>query len=341
MKMLNLVQPLESTWPRYSDLFSMILQTSHGYEWILNNFIQIIGKGYGFEFLPREDPTKWSDCPFIDFNQLDMSMINLYWKDILAFIRDMIDSEYYVALALDQKPFYTHSRVHMLLVYGYDDNYLYTADHYETGKYQQKKISIAAFLEGYKLYEQQTHNDECCYSKIQLLKYRDTDYKFDLHKVKYLLNDYVKGISAHEGINNTIHDNNTVYGIEVYDVIRKHLERLRNDKSIYDYRIFTFMKDHKYYMTLRLKYIHDHFRLDVNILEDIMNRYNALYKNTKVALMLYLKYRISNSPKQIQKIEDLYNNMKSEEESLIHQLIKCLDNTEDNEDTNETQLYKY
>lgn len=80
------------------------------------------------EDIPRESNTIFSDVPILRYNLIQCDLLNAQTTDIVAFLKNCVDSGYYVRIFMDSYYISYHkwmygrlNFVHQKLVYGYDD----------------------------------------------------------------------------------------------------------------------------------------------------------------------------------------------------------------------------
>jgi hypothetical protein len=348
IKILSLGDPLLRTWASNSHLHAIISSIPNSNEWIINNFVQIFGFFFvrsgityppNFHYMSLHNPfseyypgNAWDLCPFIQKNSLDRGTLNRIFNSFVEFAIEMLNNENYVCLYLERV--FNKSvldPVHFSLIYGYDLDLkeLYFADHSDQGKYGYYKMSFDAIENAYnsveKVIQEGTVDPERALELeyVYFIKKRNANYEFNIELFKYDLKEYLYSVdnSGFLGKRARFFNcyNNYAFGINTYSLLIDHLESLITGNHFTDWRTFTFLKDHKELMLLRLQYMYDHKYLHSN---DILKQWKIITDSFAVLLNLYLKYIVSNDgtiiSRIVSKIKELY---KTEREILANVLM--------------------
>lgn len=350
-KIIELKNPLLSTWSSESHFMSLILNQKGSMSWIFNNYINLIGhyfedtKMITIGFFPRHDPTNpenpinaWSMCPFAATKNVSYDFINENFKDVISYVFEAIDDGYCIYLDLkqdflDKK---MSGNVHKTFVYGYDNNkkVVLVADHYNNGKYDMAEVEFEKFKLAFeKAYEKNAQIDtNKSYSnqnqvvselrKIVLIKLREYNYTFNVEWFKMQLNDYINAtytlgcIAPVHKINNA----KMYYGVSCYQLVIDYMYRLWEGKvDDLDWRCITLLCDHKKLMKKRIVYFYNNKICDITEKEII--EYENLEKQAQVLLNLFLKYYVKPDKEILLKIIDGIKKMKKAERVLLEELL--------------------
>ena len=189
---LEQADPIISTWPDNSALFSTILTKDSGLDWILNYFVQMKGtviaiqNDNSFEdqfenehknksgkkklnstrpllsFLPERDPiaigNMWELCPFINTFDLNREIINTMYENFSDFAIDLINNHYYIWTTLHQKDIRGGNDIHNCYIIGYDlkKKTITIKDHINHGKYAPMELSFDKFNLAHKMFIEHT-----------------------------------------------------------------------------------------------------------------------------------------------------------------------------------------
>ena len=130
-KVLPVFKTPISTYPHTANLASILWENKKIYPWLMNCFIKPVG--WEYRNMDYED-FYILDCPAILFERMGRDLINKGWNNIISFIKDAIDSEYYLYLVVNTGEIeaygYTPPNPHDMFIYGYDDEQklVYIAD---------------------------------------------------------------------------------------------------------------------------------------------------------------------------------------------------------------------
>lgn len=343
-KKLKLAEPLLSTWSSESHLMSMILNQQNAYQWLMNNYIQIIGcyiekeERTLFCFFPKHDPMDndfrihaWNTCPFLDLEYVSKKYVNEFYGSIVDYVKVSIDNDYYVYLDLSQKKLSNGIKkmiTHKTFIYGYDFNkeLIYVADHYDAGKYALSEIKFTNFIDAYEdanLFLNKP-SEENIYEKRKILicKSRSVSYKYNVDWFKMQLKDYLNSeysLGCIASINNNV-NNEFVYGIKCYDLIIKYINKLMEFRGSYreDAKIFTFLCDHKKMLKLHIQYFLENNMVKFDSIE--LEGYDFLFNLSDLTKILFLKYMMSHKIELLEKIINNLNLMRCKEYELLMRL---------------------
>lgn len=157
-KILPLKESIISFSPNM-DHFLSVLENQHDVTlpWILENYIDLIIRYDDinptvFEFL---DYNKiWWTCPFVHVSRIERNAFAVY-GDIQTTIARLIEKDFYLFFLVDT--FYVDGYVsykkkhivHDILVYGYEDDFVYVSDYFDFSLKGKRKIPFKNLVEGY------------------------------------------------------------------------------------------------------------------------------------------------------------------------------------------------
>lgn len=196
-KVLKVQYPETVTcFPRHGNLLSIISCNEKYVPWFHSNYIQLEIKR-DFElgcFLDFYAPNLIENCPWIYAQRIARDLVQKFSADIVDFLINAIDSEYYVYTMVNTFYIPEHSsygkrkRSHELLIYGYDreKRFFYIADNFPKYKY-----AIATFDEIKNSYDDNIIEND--YLKgINLYKYNyDGKYDLDVVNIVEMFTDYL------------------------------------------------------------------------------------------------------------------------------------------------------
>lgn len=141
------------------DNFLSVLENDHNITlpWILEHYIDLIIRKDEinppvFEFL---DYNKiWWTCPFVHVSRIDREAFSVY-EDFQKAIRNLLQKNFYIFFLVDTfyvEGYVTYKKnhsIHDILVYGYEDEYVYASDYFDFQNKSNKKILFSDLIEGY------------------------------------------------------------------------------------------------------------------------------------------------------------------------------------------------
>lgn len=157
-KILPFRKPIISYSPNM-DNFLSVLENDHNITlpWILEHYIDLIIRKDEinppvFEFL---DYNKiWWTCPFVHVSRIDREAFSVY-EDFQKAIRNLLQKNFYIFFLVDTfyvEGYVTYKKnhsIHDILVYGYEDEYVYASDYFDFQNKSNKKILFSDLIEGY------------------------------------------------------------------------------------------------------------------------------------------------------------------------------------------------
>ena len=351
-KILDLAKPILRTWSSESDLESMALLQENAIDWMLDNYVNMIGywnyqeQRCALELIPRQDPTlgdpmlcSWMKCPFINLYTVSHSFVRNRFENILAYILDAIESGYYIFFYIHQGTLSTRMGpdVHGIFVYGFDkkNQILYVADHYDNGKYALAELGFEEFLKAYELtywdeegyYLPKYENDILWENKpIYIAKSRPFKYEFSVEWFKIQLKDYLESTHSLNSAASVTEGPGykRYYGISSYDLVIYYMDQLACNKEnvMKDHRIITIICDHKKLIAMRMEYFREKGLCMIH--EEDVEKSRMLYKSSEIILYLFLKFKLTDNIEILEKIKDILWEMKNIEFELLSDINKRL-----------------
>lgn len=193
-----------STYPHTANLAAILWGNEQIYPWLQNCFVKVYGwhvenEDYSMDY----EDFYILDCPAILCERLNSKLISQGWGSPLEFIRDAIDSSYYVYTIVDTSKIkqYTSGGIglHDLFIYGYDDSIetLYTSDCFRGGKYSNAKIPFIEFMSAYPYELEYFENIFEFHNDIMLIKPNEEfSLSFCQKRFKESISDFLEAIPS-------------------------------------------------------------------------------------------------------------------------------------------------
>jgi len=291
-----------------------ILGTQEAYKpWLHSHFIQLFCHAdfptHDFFSIYFHTAYPFLICPLLDIQWLDRRLVSDKPEDLIKFVIDSIDRDYYVQLFADE--FYICDRlayrkrhlVHDIMISGYDTDTeeLQIVGYDNRGRYTTSRVSFADMLQALEAVDQLSPEEQHFrYHKLWLARYMEEETCYlDPMLVSEQIRDYLSSQNSSERlrmINNPEEVGSyrervpLVYGLETYRCLDRYIDLLKRGECRFDPRPFHWFWEHKQCMLTRLKYMEQHRYIDVR--KPISPRYQAILENAHTLRMMMLKFGI-------------------------------------------------
>ena len=308
------------------------LNSEKPWAWFYSNYIQIVFKndehrGYNIRFYKTDHRgIMWDTMnPWIKYNIINVSFLKELGIGIIDFVIRSIDSGYYLSVYLDRyyvrgvRNYQQSHMTHEAMVFGYDnaEKKIHLMEY--AGAYLSPfVISFSAFKDAY------DNSDLNRYDAINLLRL-DTErrYQFDLVNVSEQMRDYLSSTNTSERYRNNSNPIKTpfvTFGIDAYREARRLLDY---DRLQSDYRVFNSIWEHKKVMTERVRYMEEK-----RLAEGIGAFLPLCGEVENLAYLVksqFMKFTVTQKPKALQTVYDLFDEMIVKEEVLIRGMLCVID----------------
>lgn len=335
-------------WPEQNFLFGLLLNQETGWDWIMNQFIQLRGAHYinyqydavdfSITFYPygihQLAPNIFDLCPFINKYIIPRSFISEQYKSFHEFVKNALNNGYYLSTFLDQ--FFrrdfggNYGFRHPTFIYGYDDanKEVCLADNFEHGKYQKKQIRYDQLDKAFMLVP--TDIWEMSVFLYKLVPYQ---HSFYTTYVKEQLQDYLNPKSGICYLDRTVcqnphyhgkdYENEVFFGIEIYQLLFHYLNAICEGDESYpseDWRSFVMLCDHKKVMIRRYEYMTQggYMKNDRYLLQ----RLEDLEKKCEISLNMFLKYTFTNDIRIIERLKNRLEEIREQDVACMELFIK-------------------
>ena len=331
MKTLPIGYPDITAYPHHAHLYS-IMNGIDKYEkyklpWLSNNYVQLeyesdnLDFSIGFDILPLLE-----NCPWLIKDSISHEMISEKWDDIIDFLIDAINVNYYIYIEVDEfyiKEYDNYKKKHLshtILIYGYDEEVkeFYVADFYKDRKYYFAKVTFEEIKKGYE------NISTTFLLGIILLRKKDSSY----FTYEYSRTGLIKNLEDFLYSKNTKERNMIIN----YKRVMPHVNESVFGLSVFDSICYSFSKT-GYVPLTNLYVIKEHIKVleiivlqlsKLGLVEDWENIYFVLqdiYRKSELSIYLNIKYRISNKNQLITRIIELIQEIKTKEELLVKKII--------------------
>jgi len=301
---------------------NLVLNESDGYVWLYDTWIQwewrsSVLDGCMPETITWRHPmTKWYAIP----NEL-LAKSGTKFIDL---IKNAVDHDFYVTTCVNKNKLDVvsgGSDRHDLLIHGYDDekNEVYVMAYDQRGKYRECICSFNEIAEAYEKVGSQILWDE---DTIVLIKRKSHPlYQADMTKICNLLEDYLCSRSCWWRFNggSCANSDDPNQGLNAYDRVVEYARRINEDNVNLDIRSFCTIRDHKYVMIERIKYLERMEYISSHL--KLSQRYNIIYRDAERVKLLAMKYMITTDFRLVEFLARLLSKMKEEERLLLEELL--------------------
>lgn len=306
-----------------------------GINYVYNNYIQLFFKierkghaTFDYVFPKYKDLSTFRTCS-VDKPTFTINSINI--KDFI--IRGLLCKKYIITSVdeyyIPNRPAYNKFNFgHDVLLYGYDsqNNIFHIIGYTDSGYYQPSTINCDEFVIAY-LNSYGNKSIEL----VETVSYYH--HRIEIELITASLEDYItSGNKSRLFDKSKWLDDNETYGINTIEKIKSYLDDVADNKINSDKRIMYTLMEHKKIMLERYKYlVKNHFIIDN---EEIENELIKIYKQSQIALNLFLKYIISYNVFLLSKIQKILDDLKSKELITIPDFISHIKQGVINEDNN-------
>lgn len=340
MKTLPFCKPLISNYPQHAFYLSIISENKDCQPWIYSNYTNLFlsaleNDEFFLDFFvqtPEHHFNPW----FKDSQRLHRDLILKSIPSLISFIKDQIDSNYYVYTHVDEyyipntNSYQKRRFAHAVMIYGYDDStqVFQLAGFLDNRSYSQTTVSYDEFK---KAFEQcDIYDDYLNYThllKINPEYHNGKIYEFSLSYFAECMENYYTSYNEMQNFRSfytpELYSDRT-FGLEIYKKITAFLASTISKNSNFEPRFLYTLKEHKKFMNLKIKYIEQegHYRFP-DVFKD---NYLKVEKETTVILNQFLKHMITqkemNINMLINKLNSLYQLEKEALELLLTDLTK-------------------
>ncbi len=268
------------------------------------------------------------DCRFLDtISVKDRTFFN--YQDINSLLFRAIKSNYYVFMCVD-KSYLSDCKtnnLHPVLIYGIseDDRKYYIADFDQNSIYKKFFCTFEEFENAYSASNHspsQHMNHEIFIFKLRKKHKNIKLYDINLDMIQLSLKDYLDAKYPYSKyMKFDLPDiEKRSHGIAIYPVMKKICFSIIENNFDANHLIFSLNYSHKVMMLDRVNYINKKFQVNYST-----DSFDALKKDAKICLNLFLKFKLSENKDLIYKIIQKIETMEQKERLLFSDLINEID----------------
>lgn len=332
-KTLKIQYPIITTYTHHAHLLSILGTDERTKEWIISNYIQLyankdlINTNWGDFYFPMPYETRtFETCKWIITQKNTEKFIDRHYEDIVLYIKEAIDADYYVNMGINYKYisnsiYYHTDKVHDVLVYGYDDDrsVILCADFvFSSSKYMFSECSYEEFE---KAYNNDYRRDKASYFNHMIYAYqlkKECDYEYDLRNIIYNLKEYCKGsMPEYWKAYNMKNSEKVTWGINYYDALVDYVEKI----DYLEIRFLWLLRDHKRIMLERLYFLQKQNVCSGNYIIQCQQ----LFEDLSIVINMAMKYNITHNRTLISSICKRLREGKQREGELMEEVIMQLE----------------
>ena len=301
---LDMVEPLITTYTGHAHLLSVLGLNKDTYPWIFSNYIQI----YSNKDLHKE---AWADfyfpypfelrtvdtCHWMATQKLLRNIVLDIWDNFVEAIMFFINKEMYLHVMVDQyyipntRYYNLNHNLHDIFIYGYnrEEEKIYACDFIGTGKYSKFELGFDEINKAFLDYEKCV-NFDYLYQNVYIYKVKSIcNYQPDFMNILNTLTLYLNGTTPeYWTCYSDTTKNSRVYGMDCYKAYIDYVTKCFQLDEEINKALFYLLLDHKRIMTLRFKYLN---QLGANY-SSFIEKLSEIEDMAKTLLNLVLKYNI-------------------------------------------------
>lgn len=332
---LEMKDSILNTWPDECFFFSIVQNCSTGYDWIMNNIVQIFmykEENYGglLSFSPSCKHhillNHFDFCPYISKYCIPRELMGNLSVSFSDTVISAINSDFYVSTLLSQffrspnDPSFQDA-VHANYIYGYDkeSKIFYVADNFNNGKFALRNITIKDIDKAFNLVKNKRFDDDgnnvICFYKL-----KEHQHYFNKELLLNNLKEYMKIIKYNADKYN-LEEEKYTFGIDCYDIV---LKRFDYTNDFIELRNFAFLVDNCKLMVKRIQYLLD--KEQEPELTSILESANDQVKLARLVLKYCIRYNLIKSNNIIEIIKANLLRLFAQDRELTLALIRYLEN---------------
>ncbi|WP_150273164.1 hypothetical protein [Paenibacillus tepidiphilus] len=324
---LPVTYPPITSFPHIANILSFLwVNEDKVLPWLCDRYLQLTIRPYHpmtrADFYEQADTDNYIipgySCPF--FGWLRNNQTTAHFVKFTDYIEYQINQGYYLDACLDNfylrcsLSFEKEHFIHTTFIYGFDNEkeLIYISDFYDNGKYVRETAS----------YEEINKSIEGIDYLINLYKYQDFNYIFNINLLKTFIEDYINCRDSLKKFEFSCasYNRDNLYGLNFYDYI---IDVFCKENKL-DLRPFHIIYDQKVMMRIRLGYLFKLNIFDNKVILELKERNDVIIKNSIILRNLAIKYNLTYDNRLIHKIIDKCNSIKISDQDLMMDLLNCL-----------------
>ncbi|MET3846942.1 hypothetical protein [Paenibacillus sp. OAE614] len=333
-KVLPIANPPISSYANHAFYLSVLSCSDDYLGWFFSNYIQLKCVDYRrgsiwFDFYTLDPAYHYNPLLTTTSQVLQREMLSISEIDIVDFIINCIDADFYVHINIDesyipQSPRYKQSPFfHPVFIYGYNrlKRSFNVSGFFNNYKYESVLVDFDLVKQGY-TNAKPDHNN-LWINRLQLYKKNpSSSYEFDINCVIEGLKEYHGSIPSDQKIRHFEKpDQEAFFGLKTYEYLEEYLDIHQNNTYGVDIRPFHVLWEHKKTMNARLNYM-NRFGTDLDI---FISQYDSLEKRALEVRNMVLKYNITRESGMLARLKCSLNNIFIKEKNILEEMIPVLE----------------
>lgn len=321
-----MIPPTINGYQFYAYPLAIILNHKETHPWFYSNYIQLAFDKDFYSPVPfcfyMYD---YAINPWLNVQRLQRNIFDITGQDIVDFVKNALDNQYYVYLNVDEyhiperSNFHKKHISHDVLVYGYDleNNTFDVLGFNDKTIFKNSKVRFSEFRHSFASLDIIENN---CH-QIYLYQYNPHGtYSFNTELVIETLEDYLFSRNTSKKVSMLTEEWDRHYGMDSYKQLNNYYQGLLNNDLYIDVKFTHILWEHKKVMGLRAKYMCD---LGL-ITEELVEAALKIEDQALVLRNLFIKYSMTHKKNIIFKMIEMTHSLQKEEEQLIKNIINQL-----------------
>lgn len=337
-EILKIIYPTITTYTQHAHLLAILENEPKANKWIFSNYIQLyanknLSKNTWADFyFPMPYETRpFEICKWFEVQKNNVDCVDRFISknDIVNYVTELIDNEYYVHMMINYKflsssPYhkYNQDKIHDVLIYGYDsnENVFLCADFMFGG--EKYSFSKCTYNELRKAYDSELSKNKKSYMNNCIYSYKlkkKCDYEFHVNNILYGLKQYVNAdFPEYWNGYNFCNKESIVCGILFYDAMVQYLLSFVDERI--DLRLFCLLRDHKKMMCKRLAFLQE----NLYCTEDYIEKYQNLVIECTLLINIAIKYNFTHREELLNRMAVKLMDIKNYEVTVLQGLISFM-----------------
>ena len=265
-----------------------------------------------------------SNLPLVKWYAIPNDLLSNSGSKFVELVKAAIDHDFYVTTCINKRKLSSVSsnqERHPILIYGYDesDGSVFIMEYNQKERYGECTCSITELAMSYEQMGAQILWDD---DTIVLVRRTPPSfYRTNLSKIRDLLEDYLHSQSSwwRFDCKYSHSSDDPTQGLNAYDRVLDYMQTISLSNRSLDVRIFCMIRDHKYVMNERIKYLERMGYIDPHM--GLSKRYDSIYRVSEKMKLLALKYWMTLDLRLIGTLEMLISQMKTTEKIILEDIL--------------------
>jgi len=225
-----------------------------------------------------------------------------------CYVKGTYNEEYIPGKAAYHKKYHLHD--FFLIGYNETKEVFYSVGYLDNGFFQQYEIPYSNLIESLKTLK-------LPYTLFFFWKYNENaDFSFNIFKVAYELRHYINSTTS-----SLYYHGDRAFGMKAQTELKKNLTVVSHERENLDVRFTRGLMEHKYYMSIRMKYLQDNCLIQDESIPQIAD---SIYKSAERIHMLGIKYNITHRQSILDSIGEIMDEIISLEKDYLSDVVAQL-----------------